>query len=394
MSLIDVAQAQQRLFSLTSAVETEDVPLAKAHGRWLSRDVMALRDQPWSDLSAMDGYAIRHASLPGPWTVIGESAAGGDCTLEIGANEAVRIFTGAAMPKSADCVLIQEEAEIREGQLVLTGEGPDRPGKHLRARGSDFATGALLLAKGSKVGARQVALAAIGGHGTLPIHRRIKVALFSTGNELVEPGKQARATDLPASNGVMLRAMLAGLPVTVDDLGIIPDDLAAQTEAFRRALAADVIVTTGGASVGDHDLVKPAFEAVGGSVDFWRIALRPGKPLIAGHKDRTLFLGLPGNPVSAFVTATLFLLPLVRHMSGANDPLPSLTSTLLAQDMPATSTRANYIRAIVQDGIARPCASQDSAALLSLANANALLVRPPHSGPAKKGDRAEVILLS
>jgi molybdopterin molybdotransferase len=357
---------------------------------------MALRDQPWSDLSAMDGYAIRYASLPGPWTVIGESAAGGDSALEIGPHphEAVRIFTGAAMPKGADCVLVQEEAEMRADQLVLTGEGPDRPGKHVRARGSDFANGTLLLGKGSKVGARHLALAAIGGHSMLPMHRTIKVALFSTGNELVEPGMQGCPADLPASNGVMLRAMLTGMPVTIDDLGIIPDDLAAQTDAFRRALTADIIVTTGGASVGDHDLVKPAFEAVGGSVDFWRIALRPGKPLIAGRKDRTLFLGLPGNPVSAFVTATLFLLPLVRHMSGANDPLPPLTSKILTQDMPATSARANYIRAIVENSSVRPCSSQDSAALLSLANANALIIRPPHSGSAKKGDQVEVILLS
>jgi molybdopterin molybdotransferase len=393
MSLIPVSEAQQRLFALAGIAEPEIVPLSDAIGRWLSNDVAALRSQPWTDLSAMDGYAIRHADSPGPWTVIGESAAGADVPCAIQAGQAMRIFTGAAMPKGADCVLIQEETERRDTQLVLTGQGPDRPGKHVREQGSDFTAGAPLLARGIRISAPQVALAAIGGHGALPVRRRLTVAIFSTGNELVEPGRQAHPGQLPASNSVMLRALLAPLPVTVEDLGIIPDDLAAQTGAFQRAASADIIITTGGASVGDHDLVKPAFEAAGGTIDFWKIALRPGKPLIAGRKGGALFLGLPGNPVSAFVTATMFLLPLVRHMSGASDPLPPATTARLAQDMPPTAARAEYIRGLISDGAVRPLGDQDSAAMRALAGANALIVRPPHALAAQAGETVECIVL-
>ncbi|HEY9578700.1 MAG TPA: gephyrin-like molybdotransferase Glp [Rhizorhapis sp.] len=394
MSLLAVSEAQKRLFALAGTVHAEEVPLAEAFGRWLGRDVKALRDQPWASLSAMDGYAIRHADLPGPWSVTGESAAGGEGAPKVNAREAVRIFTGAAMPKGADCVLIQEDAESRNGTLILTGSGPDRPGKHVRAQGSDFIKGTLLLRKGSVIRAPQVALAALGGHAVLPAHRKIKVALFSTGNELIAPGQHGRPGDLPASNGVMLRAMFAGLPVEVEDLGIVPDDLTAQTEAFRRASTADIIVTTGGASVGDHDLVKPAFEMAGGTVDFWRIALRPGKPLMAGRNGQALFLGLPGNPVSAFVTALLFVLPLVRHMSGASDPLPPLRRAILTQEMPPVAGRTQYLRGIFDNGEVAPLPNQDSAAMLSFASANALIVRPANSASLAIGDAVEFIPLT
>ena len=393
MSLLSVSDAQQRLFALAGAAETEIAPLSDSVGRWLSSDVAALRSQPWTDLSAMDGYAICHADLPGPWTIIGESAAGGDAPAAIQPGQAMRIFTGAAMPDGADCVLIQEEAERSGDRLILTGEGPDRPGKHVRKQGSDFTAGAPLLPKGARIGAPQAALAAIGGHGALPVRRRITVAMFSTGNELVEPGRQAHPSQLPASNGVMLAAMLKGLPVIVEDLGIIADDLQAQTDAFRRAAKADVIVTTGGASVGDHDLVKPAFEAAGGSLDFWRIALRPGKPLMAGRNGDALFLGLPGNPVSAFVTATLFLLPLIRHMSGASDPLPPQVRATLTEPLPSNAARAQYVRGQLSAGTVRPLGDQDSAALRALAGANALIVRPPHAPAAQPGETVECIPL-
>jgi molybdopterin molybdotransferase len=393
MSLLSVSDAQQRLFALAGAAETEIAPLSDAIGRWLSSDIAALRSQPWTDLSAMDGYAIRHADLPGPWTIIGESAAGGDAPGAIQPGQAMRIFTGAAMPDGADCVLIQEEAERRDDRLILTGEGPDRPGKHVRKQGSDFTAGGPLLASGARIGAAQAALAAIGGHGALPVRRSITVAMFSTGNELVEPGRQAHPGQLPASNGVMLAAMLKGLPVIVEDFGIIPDDLQAQTDAFRRAAKADIIVTTGGASVGDHDLVKPAFEAAGGSLDFWRIALRPGKPLMAGRNGDALFLGLPGNPVSAFVTATLFLLPLVRQMSGAVDPLPRQVPATLTEPMPSNAARAQYVRGQWTAGTVRPLGDQDSAALRALAGANALIVRPPHAPAAQAGEIVECIPL-
>lgn len=392
MSLIPVAQAQQRLLALAPAIDTEMAPLPQTVGRWLAADVAALRDQPWTDLSAMDGYAIRFADLPGPWRVIGESAAGGQAPGAIAPGEAMRIFTGAAMPQGADCVLVQEDAARDGTALGLAGEGPAAPKKHVRRKGSDFARGQRLLAAGTRLAAPQIGLAALAGHGVLPVRRTIRIALFSTGNELVEPGRQTRPDQLPASNGIMLRAMLAGLPVLIDDLGILPDDLEAQAAAFRRAADADVILTTGGASVGDHDLVKPAFEAAGGSVDFWRIALRPGKPLMAGRNGNALFLGLPGNPVSAFVTATLFLLPLVRHLAGSTHPLPPIHYAPLAQDMPAiTAPRAQYIRAALADGKIAPLANQDSAAMLSLSSANALLIRPASAPAARAGETVEYI---
>lgn len=393
MSLLSVSEAQQRLLALAPEIGTELAQLQESFGRWLAADVTALRDQPWTDLSAMDGYAIRFADLPGPWRVVGESAAGGQAPGMIAPGQAMRIFTGAAMPHGADCVLVQEEAK-RDGDLLeLAGEGPGGPGKHVRPLGSDFAKGQRLLPAGTRLGAPQISLAAIAGHGALPVRRKIRVALFSTGNELVEPGKQTRPDQLPASNGIMLRAMLKGLPVLIDDLGILPDDMAAQTAAFRRAASADIVVTTGGASVGDHDLVKPAFEAAGGAVDFWRIALRPGKPLMAGRNDDAMFLGLPGNPVSAFVTATLFLLPLVRHLAGCPDPLPPVGSAPLAQDMPAVAARAQYIRATLTDGKIAPLSDQDSAAMLSLSTATALLIRPAGAGAARAGEGAEYIPL-
>lgn len=386
MALLPVETAQQRLIASATAVDVENASLAEAIGRWLADDVHALRDQPWTTLSAMDGYAIRHADLPGPWTVTDESAAGNLTLHTVRPGEAVRIFTGAPMPKGADSVLIQEEAALQGASLALAGAGPEYPGKNVRLQAADFAKGALLLRRGTRIGSPQVALAAMGGHGFLPVHRKLRIALFTTGNELAEPGLQKHPGELPASNSLMLRAMLSDLPVLIEDLGIVGDELEAQVDAFRKASSADIIVTTGGASVGDHDLIKPAFEAAGGSLDFWRIALRPGKPLMAGRNGNALFLGLPGNPVSAFVTATLFLLPLVRHMSGAADPLPPLFEARLANDMPAASNRAVYLRGMVENGTARPLTDQDSAGLGSLAAANALIVRPSNAPAAKAGE--------
>lgn len=391
MNLLRVEEAQRRLFALAAPCDVENVTLPQAVGRWLSGDLSALRDQPWTALSAMDGYAIRHADLPGPWRVVGESTAGSGLPAPVKAGEAVRIFTGAPMPEGADCVLVQEEAAAENASLVLKGEGPNGPGKHVRKQGSDFLAGTVLLARGSPLAAPQLALAALGGHGAVPVRRKLCLVLFSTGNELVEPGQQTQARELPASNGVMLQAMLAGLPVTVEDFGILPDDLKAQTQAFEMMKNVDLIVSTGGASVGDHDLVRPAFEAAGGSLDFWRIALRPGKPLMAGRNGNALFLGLPGNPVSAFVTATLFLLPLVRHMSGASDPLPSILPARLTEAMPPNSGRAQYVRAVLAEGEVRPLADQDSAAMRALAGANALIVRPPDAPAANAGETVDCL---
>lgn len=391
MSLLPVAEAQARLFALAEPVAVETVPLVEAAGRWAAEDVIALRSQPSADLSAMDGYAIRFADLPGPWRVIGESAAGKGFPGSIGAGEAVRIFTGAPLADGADTVLIQEEA-TRDGiQLTLSGEGPAARGQHVRRAGSDFALDDRLIAAGDRLTPARIGLAAIGGHGALAVRRRLKVALISTGDELVPPGAPITGTQLPSSNAVTLGALLGDLPVDIIEGGIVPDRLDALAAAFDAARHADVIVTTGGASVGDHDLVRPALEAAGATLDFWKIAMKPGKPLMAGRLGAAVALGLPGNPVSAFATAVLFLRPLIARLGGSGAPLPTVHTATLETALPETGGRAEFLRGIWASGRVRPAASQDSAALVALASANVLILRPPHAPAAPAGEIVEIL---
>jgi molybdopterin molybdotransferase len=338
----------------------------------------------------MDGYALRAAEWPGPWRVTATSAAGGPLPPALAPGEACRIFTGAPLPKGADAVLIQEDAAL-ENDSITSADEALKPGRHVRPAGSDFAHGQRLLAAGARLTAAQIALAVLGGHGWLDVGGRPKVALLSTGSELVPPGAPVPDGRLPSSNAPMLAAMLAALPCDVIDLGIVVDDLDATVAALESARDADIIVTTGGASVGDHDLVRPAVEQAGGSLDFWKIRMRPGKPLMAGRLGNSIFLGLPGNPVSAFVGATLFLLPLVRHMAGAADPLPRTEPGTLAGPLPASGERDNYFRAFHGDGGLVSVTSQDSAAVLALASADCLILRPAGSPPAQAGEAVTIV---
>ena len=393
MSLLPVADAQARLLALATPLPPETVTVAAAAGRWAAADILAARDQPAAALSAMDGYAIRHAERPGPWTVIGESAAGRGFAGTLGPYQATRIFTGAPMPAGADSVLIQEEAARADARLVMTGDGPARPGGNVRPCAADFASGARLVAAGARIDARHVALAAIGGHGTLPVRRRPRIALIATGDELVVPGAATPGAMLPASNSPMLAALI-GSRATIDDRGILRDDLSVIAQAFRDASEiADIIVTTGGASVGDHDLVRPALAEAGATLDFWRVAMRPGKPLLAGKLGDAIVLGLPGNPVSAYVTATLFLLPLVAALGGARDPLPRMRAVRLGAALPANGVRQDYLRARLEGDLAFAPDGQDSAAVVALANADGLIVRSPHAPRAGEGDSAEMLML-
>lgn len=393
MSLLAVAEAQARLLGMAAPCAPESTAIAQAAGRWATSDITARRTQPARDLSAMDGYAIRFADMPGPWRVTGESAAGASFSGAVQPGEAVRIFTGAAMPEGADTVLIQEDG-AREGErLTLTADGPGAMGRHVRRAGSDFREGQPLIHAGTCLSPRHVALAALAGWGALALPRPPRITLFSTGSELVPPGEPCGPDQLPASNSVMLAAMLAALPCEVTDMGIIGDNLAALTRALTDARDYDIVVSTGGASVGDHDLVRPALEAAGGAIDFWKIRMRPGKPLIAGRLGGALFLGLPGNPVSAYVTGHLFLLPLVRHMAGCPEPLPEIRTARLGAAMPPVGGRDDYVRAVLADGVATPVASQDSAATYALAQANCLIRRAAFSAAANAGEDAEVVLL-
>ena len=390
VTLLPIPEAQARLFALAEPVAPESMPLAQAAGRWAAADVSARRTQPAADLSAMDGYALRFADLPGPWQVIGESAAGRPFAQPVEVGEATRIFTGAAMPAGADTVLIQEEARRDGERLYLAGEGPAYSGRNTRRRGLDFSAGDRLIAAGDRITPARLAVAATAGHGTLLVRRRVRVALASTGDELVEPGSDATGTALPESNRAMLAAMLADLPVDLVDLGILPDRLGTLRDAFA-GTHCDLLVTTGGASVGDHDLVRPALAAAGGAIDFWRVALRPGKPMMAGRLGNATVLGLPGNPVSAFVTAVLFVRPLIAHLAGASDPLPRPRPAVLGEELPANNARTDYLRAAERDGRVYASTVQDSSMLLTLARSTCLVIRPADAPPAKAGDSAQVL---
>jgi molybdopterin molybdotransferase len=392
-ALIPITEAQTRLFALGAPMPVETVPLTQSIGRWAAKDVVALRTQPAADLSAMDGYAIRFDDLPGPFRLVGESAAGRAFAGTVGAGETARIFTGAALPGGADSVLVQEEADAQRDEIRLAGEGPRRRGGNVRPRGLDFHQGEVLIAAGERLTPARLAVAAIGGHATLPVRRRIVVAIAGTGDELVRPGTPLRDDQLPESNGAMLAAMLAGWPVEVIDLGTLPDRLDTLRDAFA-AVRADILVTTGGASVGDHDLVRPALIAAGGTLDFWRIALRPGKPMMAGRLGDTVVLGLPGNPVSAFMTATLFLKPLIAALSGAADPLPQTRSAILGEPLKANDHRTDYLRAATRDGRVFAAAIQDSSMLRTLARADCLIVRQPHAPAAAPGDEIEILAVA
>ncbi len=391
--LLPVETAFTRLLGLATAAPTERIALRAAVGRWAAEAITARRTQPESDLSAMDGYAIRHADLPGPWTVIGESAAGHPFDGNVQAGEAVRIFTGAALPPGTDTVMVQEEARRDGDTLHLDGEGPGHHGRNVRPRGLDFAENDTLIAAGDRLTPARLALAAVGGHGDIAVHRPARVAIAATGDELVSPGTPLRAGQLPESNGTMLATLMADLPCEVIDLGILPDNRADLEAAFA-AVDADILVTTGGASVGDHDLVRPALEACGAQIDFWRIALRPGKPMMAGKLRDTVVLGLPGNPVSAFVTATLFLRPLIAKIGGASDPRPRTVTAPLGEDLAPNGPRTDYMRAARIDGVVHAAAIQDSSMLRTLARADCLIVRAPHDPARTKGDSVEILPLA
>lgn len=393
--LLPVEEAQARLLHLRAPLASENIGLFEMLGRYLLVDVIAQRDQPAAPLSAMDGYAIRFADLPGPWTVTGEIAAGAAPDRTVQPGEAMRIFTGAMLPDGADTVVVQEDVALVDGQLRLTGDGPGAHGRHIRLRAADFAAGATLLPAGTRLTPGAIAAAAMSGAGQLAVGRRPRVAILTTGDELVQPGRPLAPGQIPDSNGAMLAAMLQGevaetiLPHHIrDDRDIVSKIL---KDLARRH---DVIVTVGGASVGDHDHVRGALEDAGGHIDFWRIAMRPGKPLIAGTLGDAIFVGLPGNPSSAFVTATMFLLPLVRHLAGAHDPLPVVHRAPLAEPLPAGGTRRDYLRARLENGRLTPFFGQESGLTLPLASANALMIRDIGAPPRSAGEMADYIVVA
>jgi molybdopterin molybdotransferase len=384
---LPLEEAQQRLLALAAPLGPESVPAADCLGRYLAAALTARRTQPAADLSAMDGYAV-HEALDGFWRVVGESAAGEPYPLRLKPGEAVRISTGALMPAGAQAVLLQENA-IREESHVAAIQGSEPSSRHIRRRGFDFLEGDIVLQPGIRIGPAQLALAIAAGHGAAPLQvgRRARMAVIDSGDELA-PAEVSIWADhqLPASNGAMIAAMAAPFAASVERLGPVPDRMDALAEALARAEHADVIVTSGGASVGDHDLIRPALEAWGATIAFWRVAMKPGKPLLIARKGDTLVLGLPGNPVSSYVTAFLFLLPLLRRLASARAPYPRSLHLPLGGGLPATGPRIEFVRARFVEGTVVPLSSQDSSALRALADSDALIRREIGAPPARHGD--------
>ncbi|HTM94193.1 MAG TPA: molybdopterin molybdotransferase MoeA [Croceibacterium sp.] len=389
---IPLDEAQGRLLTLAEPLAAEKLPLDAAGGRYLAQTLAARRTQPPADLSAMDGYAMRVDDLAGPWTVIGESAAGHPFGGQLPAGQAVRISTGALMPRDAGAVLLQENARREGDRLSLNGEGAPSAA-HVRRAGFDFREGDALLGAGTRLGPAHLALAISGGHGSARVHALPTLAVLDNGDELAADPTDCGPGQIPASNGAMLAAMAAPHVASIARLGPVPDRLEAMVAALEAAADADVIVTSGGASVGDHDLVRPALESWGAELDFWRVAIKPGKPLLVARRGAQIVLGLPGNPVSSFVTAQLFLLPLLRRLGGAANPLPRVIAAQLHGSLSAGGPRLEFLRARWYDGRLRPITEQDSSALRSLALAEALIERPIGAPAASDGEPVRAYLL-
>lgn len=386
--MLSVDDAQRRILTLAEPLGPETVPVADAAGRYLAEPVAARRDQPPADNSAMDGFAIRFADLPGPWTIIGESRAGHPFDGTLGSGEATAISTGALVPNGADTVLVREDAERSGERLDLTGVGPSDQGRHIRRAGGDFRTGAVLLERGHVLTPGALALAISAGVGSVAVGRRPRIAILSTGNELAAPGTTVAEHQIFDSNGPMLAAMVAGLCADVRHVHAVQDTEDDVRAAIRSAADADVLLTVGGASVGEHDHVQAALRAEGAEIDFWKVAMKPGKPLLAGRLGHQTVLGLPGNPGSAFVTATIFLLPLLRHLAGAASPMPVTGQARLREPLPPGGTRAEYWRAALSDDGLTPLGNQSSGLISSLAAADALI---PHAAGAPAIEAGESV---
>ena len=402
MALMPVAEALARVLAEAGPLPAEAAPLAEACDRVLAADIAALRTQPPADVSAMDGYAVRAtdiAKVPVGLRLVGEVAAGHPFQGAVGAGEAARIFTGGVLPPGADTIVIQENA-AREGDTVVIGASSGK-GKHVRLKGLDFQCGAVLLARGHRLTDRDLALAAAMNHPTVPVHRRPKVAILATGDELVMPGSMPGFGEIVYSNGYATMALARREGCEVVDLGIVPDRLPETVAAVRRArdVGADILVTSGGASVGDYDLVQKALAAEGLALSFWKVALRPGRPMMHGRLGAMHVLGLPGNPVSSYVCAVLFLVPLMRRLVGRSDVEPTFDIARLGCDLPANDERADYLRATLAPGpdgmpVATPAPVQDSSMLTRLARADCLLIREPHAPAAKAGEPCSIITLA
>jgi molybdopterin molybdotransferase len=398
--MLSVREAHARVIAAFSPLPAETISIADAAGRTLAAAPKARLTQPPADLSAMDGYAVRAEDVPAaPATVtlVGEAPAGGSYDHALKPGEAVRIFTGGPLPMGADSIVIQEDTTA-DGKTITILEAPAR-GRHVRKAGLDFSAGDTPFPPGRTLTTRDVALAAAMNLPWLTVHRRPRVAILSTGDELVMPGEPVGLNQIVSSSGLAVAALVrawGGDPtlfdIARDDAPLIQDRIAAGAQH-------DILITLGGASVGDHDLVQDALKAQGFNMDFWRIAMRPGKPLMFAARDRARVLGLPGNPVSTMVCSLLFLKPAMERMLGQAGALPATVPARLAVDVKQNDQREDYVRSLATrqaDGslVVEPHKLQDSSMLSVLAWCNALLIRPPHDPARKAGDSIQIIDLA
>jgi molybdopterin molybdotransferase len=397
--MLSVEEARARILGALEPVGAETVALSEAWNRVLAAPVRARLTQPPADVSAMDGYAVRAADATegASLTVIGAAPAGHPFTGEVGPGQAVRIFTGGLVPAGADGILLQEDA-IGDGASVKVGEAV-RPGRWIRRAGLDFREGEELLPAGRRLTARDIGLAAAGNHPWLSVHRAPRIGILATGDEISLPGDPVAPGGIVSSNAHALAALVrtaGGVPLV---LPIAPDDVAAIATAARAARGCDLLVTAGGASVGEHDLVQRALGPEGFALDFWKIAMRPGKPLIWGQLGETPLLGLPGNPVSSLVCGIVFLWPAIAALAGRPGFVPPLRQAVLGAPLPENDRRADYLRATLSADaaggwVATPFPAQDSSMLKTMARADALLLRQPHAPALEAGAAVEVIILS
>ncbi|WP_170607818.1 molybdopterin molybdotransferase MoeA [Ruegeria arenilitoris] len=388
--MITVNEARALLFELVDRLPEETVPLSEAAGRVLAQDVRATRDQPPFAASSMDGYAVKsvEVELHAIFKVVGEAAAGRRYSGSVGAGQAVRIFTGAPMPDGADFVIIQEDT-TRSGDLITITDGPGAK-TNVRPAGVDFKAGTPIRAP-REIRAEDVALMAAMNIALVPVTRKPVVALISTGDELVMPGETPGPDQIIASNTFGLKALLEKVGAHVRVLPIAQDTKSSLETAFSLAQGADLVVTVGGASVGDYDLVADVSQDLGMERSFYKIRMRPGKPLMAGRINGAAMVGLPGNPVSAMVCGYLFLVPMIRRMLGVEDVLEPFRTALLTEPVGQNGPREHYMRAIVDKTGIKACADQDSSLLSVLAEANALLVRAPHDPARSKGEEVSYL---
>ena len=397
--MISVEEALERILSKGSITDIEELPLNQCLGRILAQDITSRRTQPPQAVSAMDGYALRvEYAVEGNSVIrVGEAPAGGSYDGVVNAGETVRIFTGGPVPAGADAIVLQEDVEIADDGAIIIGETAKKD-QHIRPAGVDFKEGDVLLEAGRQISAADVGLLASMDWPLVPARRRPKVAILATGDELVLPGEPLGPNQIVSSNSFALASLVEQAGGEALDLGIakdVLDDIKAKT-----ALAADcdILVTVGGASVGERDLVQHALGEMGLTLDFWKIAMRPGKPLIFGQLGEQLMIGLPGNPVSAMVCATLYLAPLIRSMLGMNTPSLPISQARLGAPLKANKARQDYMRATLEpqeDGTLNvtPFDLQDSSVLSLFAHADALIIRPPHAKEAAAGDMVPIIRL-